>query len=288
MNNSDQRFIKDPDLYAALLKGALASIPIVGGVVVEVWNYIDARLIEKRIRNLESTLSDMKTNINEFKEALLRLNTDEHKFYAVRNSLKYLCLSAIPETADVLNKSLIELVMSDKYDMSEHACEIIQQLNADDINFLELIISFRKNGKRDHQQIAAQQTQQSRREQEELSKDEVSSTGFKKRIIFDRDIQYQDNTIFWNDFAQNFGLSQNVIDPSMLLNYYCTNHQGNKIDDWAFMIRSMVKLQNLGVLVCESIMTTGVSSPLNISRFHVTFFGQKIIAYIDDKVDMKN
>ena len=281
MNSDDMTTIKDPELYKSILRGALGNIPIVGGVVTELWNYFDVRLVDRRLKILEETIHQQHINISDFKNKLFELTTNEHKFYAVRNNLKYMFLSALPETVDAFNKSLIELVMADNYDMSEHACEIIQQLNADDIYFLNLIISFKKDGKKDLQLKALQEAQQATQQQAKLAAEE-SKTSFKRKFYFDRNVQFSENTIFCNDFAQSFGLSKNVTDPGMLLNSYCSGKFGNTIVDWAYMIRSLTKLQSLGVLVCEINVTMGTSSLSNIDRFHLTFFGQKILSYLEN------
>ena len=62
----------------------------------------------------------------------------------VRNNLKFLCLSALPETVDSFNRALIEIIMSDQPTMAEYACEIIKQLNADDISLLKNIKRFKQ------------------------------------------------------------------------------------------------------------------------------------------------
>lgn len=280
MNSDVMPIIKDPELYKAIFKGALGKIPIVGGVVVELWNYVDAHLIDRRLNALEETICQQHVNITDFQDRLLGLATDEHRFYAVRNNLKHMLLSALPETVDAYNKALIELVMTDNYSMSEHACEIIQQLNADDIYFMKQIISFRKYGKNDHQIKVTQEAQQTAKKQQDALKAAETHTSYKKKIWVDRNVQFAQNTIFWVDFAQYLGLSKNVTDPGVLLNLYCSDKNGNTIVDWAYMIRSLTKLQNLGVLVCEIKVTIGTSSLSNIDRFHLTFFGQKILSYL--------
>lgn len=281
MDRDDITLIKDSELYESIIKGALGTIPIVGGVIVELWNYFDARLIERRLQNLEQAIQRQQIDISSFQNRLLSLSSDEHKFYCVRNNLRHLLLAGLPETVEVLNKSLIEMVMTDHYGMSEHACEIIRQLNADDIHFLELVAAFQKEGVKEYQQHINNQAQASAKRQESLQ-GERKGAGYVPRIWIDRNIQFGGNTIFWNDFAQHFGMSRSVTDPSILLNAYCADESGNTIDEWAYILRSMHKLQSLGVLVCEITLTTGTSSLSNIERFHLTFFGQKILSYLKD------
>lgn len=282
MNSDNIEIIKDKELYKAILRGTLGIIPIVGGIVVELWNYVDARMIDRRLKVLEDTIYQQHIDITDFKKKLVGVTDDEHKFYAVRNNLKHMLLSALPETVDALNKALIELVMSENYDMSEHVCEIIQQLNADDIYFLKLIISFQKEGKNDHQLKVTLEAQQAVIKQQESMKAAETNSGYKKNFWMDRNVQFEKNTIFWIDFAQFFGLSKNVKDPSILFNSYCSNKEGNTIIEWAYVVRSLTKLQGLGVLVCEINITAGTSSLANIDRFHLSFFGQKILSYLDN------
>ncbi|MVB11613.1 hypothetical protein CAFE_23340 [Caprobacter fermentans] len=283
MNSANMTIFKDPEIYKSIAKGLLGNIPIVGSVVDELWSYFDTRLMERRIKVLEETIYLQHVDIADFQNKLLGLATDEHKFYTVRNNLKYMLLSALPETVDVLNKSLIDLVMEDNYDMSEHACEIIRQLNSDDIYFLKLLIAFRKEGKRDYQLKVTQEAQQTLKNQpDSLGKAENTSVGYKRRFWVDRNVQFSQNTMFWIDIAQFSGLSKNVTDPGILLNSYCSDKDGNTVDDWAYMIRSITKLQSLGVLVCEIKVTIGTSSLSNIDRLHLTFFGQKIVSYLED------
>ncbi|QNK40966.1 hypothetical protein [Caproicibacter fermentans] len=187
MNSDVMPIIKDPELYKAILKGGLGKIPIVGGVVVEIWNYFDTHLIDRRLKALEKTIYQQHINIKDFQDRLLGLATDEHKYYAVRNNLKHMFLSALPETIDAFKKALIELVMTDNYSMPEHACEIIQQLNADDIYFMELI-SFQKNGKKSHQLTVTQEAQQTTKKQQDSLKAAETNTGYKKKIWVDRNV----------------------------------------------------------------------------------------------------
>lgn len=282
MNNNHMATLENSELYKSIIKGTLGNIPIIGGVVVELWNYFDASLIDQRLKALEKSIQQQYIDITSFQNKLLGISTDEHKFYAVRNNLKHMLISALPETIDSFNKALIELIMTDNYDMAEYACEIIQQLNADDINFLKLTCSFKKDGKRNHQQEMIQQAQQIEKKQQDPVDSLEANSGYKRKIWFDRNIQFGQNTIFWVDFAQYLGLSKNVADPGRLLNSYCSDKDGNTIADWAYLVRSLTKLQSLGVLVSEINLTLGTTSLSNIDRFHLTFFGQKIITYLDN------
>jgi len=105
--------------------------------------------------------------------------------------------------------------------------------------------------------------------------------------MHDRSIVYPEGkTIFWKEFASSIGLPQNVSYMGHLLNKSLTriNEEGEhlgEVMDYAYVARSIMKLQSLGVLQCDIIMTLGTTSLNNIDRFHITFFGQKLLEYID-------
>ena len=132
------------DIAKAVVVGAMSEIPIVGGVIAEVIGCLDQRYIEKRLSKLERTVRSLDILMSDFTERLYQLEKDEHKYYVVRNNLKFLCLSALPETVDSFNRALIEIIMSDQPTMAEYACEIIKQLNADDISLLKNIKRFKQ------------------------------------------------------------------------------------------------------------------------------------------------
>jgi hypothetical protein len=58
------------------------------------------------------------------------------------------------------------------------------------------------------------------------------------------------------------------------------NNETNIID-FAYIERSIIKLQSLGVLQCDFRNVPGTLSVNNIDRFPVTFFGQKLLEYIN-------
>ncbi|KPU46022.1 hypothetical protein OXPF_05020 [Oxobacter pfennigii] len=84
----------------------------------------------------------------------------------------------------------------------------------------------------------------------------------------------------WLDFTITNKLD--VPYMGILLNYECSNEQGATSLKWTYMAKSILKLESLGVLQLDFMMTTGTSSPNNIERFHITLFGQKILGYIKE------
>lgn len=104
----------------------------------------------------------------------------------------------------------------------------------------------------------------------------------------DRNVIYPDgSTIFWKDFIAFIvnNDDSNIRDMGALLNreLLATDEKGEQhlIRTLSFLARSIIKLQSLGALQYDFITTAGNSSPTYIDRFHLTFFGQKILEYID-------
>lgn len=127
------------EIAKAVIRGAISNVPIVGSVISEVIGYLDSKYINERLEKLERTVRSLDILVSDFSEKLYALENDEHKYYVVRNNLKFLCLTALPETVDAFNKALIDIIMNDQPSMAEYACEIIKQLNADDISVLKTI-----------------------------------------------------------------------------------------------------------------------------------------------------
>jgi hypothetical protein len=104
----------------------------------------------------------------------------------------------------------------------------------------------------------------------------------------DRNIIYPNgNTIFWKHFISFVLNTQEPIVRDMGLLYnrelFVKTEDGTQSKSimLSYIPRSIIKLQSLGVLQYDFITTLGTSSPTYIDRFHITFFGQKILEYID-------
>lgn len=101
----------------------------------------------------------------------------------------------------------------------------------------------------------------------------------------DRDIVYSPrNTIKWSDFSA-FIFGSPINDMSCLMNseFVAKYDDGREVRTMepAFIARSIVKLQSLGVLQYDFVTTLGTISPNHIDRLHLTFFGQKLLEYIE-------
>ncbi|MBE6913505.1 MAG: hypothetical protein E7472_01020 [Ruminococcaceae bacterium] len=107
----------------------------------------------------------------------------------------------------------------------------------------------------------------------------------------DRNIVYgSQNTIKWTDFSK-FVFGTEIRDMSCLMNTefivrYDDGTEKRTIDP-AYIARSIIKLHSLGVLQYDFVTTAGTTSPNFIDRLHVTFFGQKLLEYIDANNEVK-
>lgn len=107
------------------------------------------------------------------------------------------------------------------------------------------------------------------------------------RLMVDRNIIYPEGkTIFGESFASFLGLSSDIGSMGHLLNSALVpvtekGERGENTISYSYIARSIIKLQSLGVLQCDFITTLGTSSINHIDRFHITFFGQKLLEYIE-------
>lgn len=252
----------------SLIHPAFLAIPVIASVSNELFSYFDSKSIEKRLLQLQNTVGSSGIEISEFSEQINLL--DEHSQYVVRNAVKHLCLCAQPEVTEALNRAIVDLIMNEPYGMPEHVCEILQQCNADDITLLHHIKWFVLNGDKS-----------TYRQKLISTRNDAKSGGMHDRSYF----YGEDNTIFWSDFIKMLHLEITATDMSAFLNKRFTQKAPDgtleeDITEFAYIARSIVKLQNLGVLQCDFITTLGTISPNNIERFHITFFGQKLLEYI--------
>lgn len=253
----------------SLLSPAFLTIPVIVSVSNELFSYFDSKSTEKRLLQLQNAVEHSGVEINAFAKQIAQL--DEHGQYVVRNTIKHLCLCAQPEVTETLNKAIVDLIMNEPYGMPEHICEILQQCNADDIALLRHIKWFILNGDKStyHQKLLEAQN-------------DAKSGSIHDRSYF----HGEENTIFWRDFTRFLSLGENAPDMSIFLNRTFAQKSPDgtlkeEITDFAYIARSITKLQHLSVLQCDFIPTMGTTSLNHIERFHITFFGQKLLEYID-------
>ena len=103
----------------------------------------------------------------------------------------------------------------------------------------------------------------------------------------DRNIIHDNgNTIFWNEFSCFLRLPNNTgIDYLMNRRLNSNSLDGfviaEDIDEGKIIARAILKLNSLGVLETEHSTRPGTASAYDIDRFHITFFGRKILDYLD-------
>lgn len=260
----------------SLVNPKFLAIPVIASVSNELFAYFDSKSIEKRLLQLENEVNNSNISIQEFAEEVSQL--DEHRQYVVRNNVKHLCLSAQPEVTETFIKAIIDMIMNESYEMPEHICEILQQCNSTDIELLQIIKWFQLCGDKS-----------TYRKNLSLADNKAKSGGMSDRSYFFGD----ENTIFWNDFIKCFKIAEEVHDMSLFLNIKLATKSGDgafgeEVLDFAFLSRSMCKLQSLGVLQFDIATTLGTISLNQIERFHLTLFGQNLLEYIDVPEEMKN
>lgn len=131
----------------SLIHPVFAGLTIITFVIKQIINYASADDIVKRINKIERQLNDKKIDMEEFKEKITNLT--EHNMYVARNNLSNILLNCIPDTVDIYISIWIDLIMNDTNSTNEDLCEILSDLNKNDLLLLEMIKTFMKYGKKD-------------------------------------------------------------------------------------------------------------------------------------------
>lgn len=263
----------------------LAGITIITFVIKQIINYADSDDVIKRIKKLDKQLSNKEIDMEDFKNKILKLS--EHEKYIVKNNLKNILLNCIPETVDIYISIWIDLIMNDDSSIHEELCEILTSLNKNDLILLEMIKSFTKYGEKSY--YISSEIFNEIRDQEiaktngKIKKYNSKTKGIKKLEynFSDRDVRIGNKTIFWKDFAKYYDIK--VGEMGYMLLAKATNENGDKAMIWAYYVRSFIKLDRLGVLQLDYYSTFGTVNSLNIDRFHITLFGEKLLKYIQLK-----
>lgn len=268
----------------SLLHPAFLAIPVIASVSNELCAYFDAKSVEKRLLEFQNKIEEQSITIDTLKNAIDNLN--EHSQYVFRNNIKHLCLSALPETVEVLIDSLISFLMNDRQEMDEEICEIVCACNANDIELLRLIKRYMKEGTRTYYQKMIEKFKEDIQEKQKQPDINDGSMGgmtkaYSPRRWYDRNIIYGENTIFWEDFTKFFNLV-NINDMGRMLNEAGQTENGVEVFDWAFLGRSLIKFQSRGVVQLEFVSSLGTISQNNIDRFHITMFGQRLLEHINN------
>ena len=270
--------------FLSTINPAFLAISIITFSINRVVGHLSEDNIVKRINKFEEKLQNNKISIEEFREKVANLT--EHNEYVVRNNLNNILLTCIPEAVDVYISVLIELIMNQENTIHEEICEILSQLNKNDLILLSMINKYKKIGTRKYFfesiENKFKENEEIDQKNQEIDKYNKNTTGIKKIKITkfnDRDQRYNTDTIFWKDFAEMFHVK--VPEMGQMLLRQGIDENGKLTMDWAFFVRSFIKLEKLGLIQMDYINTVGTINSLNIDRFHLTLFGQKLLYYID-------
>lgn len=246
---------------------AFSIIPIFTYAVNWTFGLASPEYIKRRLFKFNEKLEKREIDMEDFKKEIFSLS--EHNEYIVLNHLRNILLTSIPETVDIYIDLIIDFIMHKEYDDKETLCEIVNSLNKSDINLLKIIKGYIKNGNRKYYEKNI--------EQHINEDDDFKSVPFKFK---DRNLLMDDNTtIFWKDFKEYNELQ--VGEMGYILLEEGMNDEGVMVKDWAYIVKSFIKLQNLGLLELDYINTVGNINSLNIERFHITIFGRELLEYID-------
>ena len=230
-----------------------ATLPMIIFAVKRVFGLIQPEDIIKRIKIIEKKLERDKISIEDFKEKVN--NLCEHDRYVFSNNLNNIIIDCIPETVDIYISILIDMIMNDKEkDKREELCDIIKQLNVNDLNALKMINKYKDNGVRDCYNERVN----------ELRKLDNQS------LLF-----YNNETIFWEDFSNTFHLNVSNLEIPILF-----RETSEKTEDFSFLIKSFIKLEKLGVLIIRWCTTVMSSTALNIDSIETSMFGDMLLRYV--------
>lgn len=248
----------------------IKAIPAVISVFNELIMFCDAREVEERLSDLEAKVEELEISNDQFINFVNSLSY--HDKYAFRNFLKSYCLETLPEVTDAMIYALIDFAMDQKSGIREEVCEILKQFNAIDIECMKRIKSIVNNEeitkKRRDEAIAVIENQKNKR-----WKDNV-------RYI-------PGKTVIWDDFIEYKGEEIDEIgNVTEWIPNLCDLMLGGFVNDEKEEVvlsqssRSLIKLQNLGVLIIFNQMLLGDSPMFNIQKFTLTNYGLKLLEYL--------
>ena len=255
----------------SVLHPAFSGLPLVIYAINRVIEYESENNIINRMKKLERKLDKKKISMEEFREKVVNLT--EHDEYVVRNNLINVLLNCIPESVDIYISVLIDLIMNQENTIHEEICEILSQLNKNDLIVLSMINFYRKNGENKYYYEHIEKNK------ENEQKNNLSSLNIKLIKFTDRDNIYKTYTIFWKDFTEQFSVS--TIEMGQMLLSEGIDENENFTMQWAFLARAFIKLERLGLIQMDIQNTLGTINFLNVDRFHITLFGHNLLYYVD-------
>ena len=131
-------------------------------------------------------------------------------------------------------------------------------------SLIQMIKEYRNNGDREYYNKNTEKAQKEKIENEEIDKNnKTPNLGLKKIKWVNRNVVIDSsNTIFWKDFEKYYELQAGEM--GFVLLGQTTDEEGNKSKEWAYIGKSFIKLQNLGILELDYINTTGNINSLNV------------------------
>lgn len=280
----------------SLFNPIFAAVPLITFAVKRVCGLMSPDDIVKRIKKIEKKLEDNKVSVDEFKRQISKLCN--HDRYVVSNNLNKILIDSIPEIVDVYISLFIEMIMNENQRTQyEELCEIISQLNANDIKTLSMIKDYIQNGSREFYELNKIEHEKQRLKNIEIRKNnkliekenkqiDLMNTNNNLRKIKkltiepfqDRNLDIGTKTIFWKDFMKTYEV--NIPEMGLALLYEGTDENNQPTIFWAYVIRSFIKLESLGLISLDNIATLGTTNSLNIDRFHISVFGELLLKYI--------
>jgi hypothetical protein len=245
-------------------------IPTIISVFNELIMFCDAREVEERLSALETKVEELEIDREQFINSVNELSY--HDKYAFRNFLKSYCLETLPEVTDAMIYALIDFAIDQKSGIREEVCEILRQFNAIDIECMKRI------------KVIVNNEEITKRREKEIVKiiESQQNQRFKDNIFYE-----PGKTVFWDDFTEyrvnrtgKDGVSKEWIpNVSNLMAGSYVNENKEKVI-LSQSSRSLIKLQNLGVLMIFNKFILGDLPMYNIHIFSMTDYGMKILEYI--------
>jgi tetrahydromethanopterin S-methyltransferase subunit B len=248
----------------------IKAIPAVISVFNELIMFCDAREVEERLSDLEAKVEELEISNDQFIDSVNSLSY--HDKYAFRNFLKSYCLETLPEVTDAMIYALIDFATDQKSGIQEEVCEILKQFNSIDIKCMKRIKSIVNN----------EEITKKRRNEAAKIVEGQKSKRWKDNVLY-----IPGKTVIWDDFVEYKGEETDETENATeWIPNVCDLMFGSFVNDekeeavLSQSSRSLIKLQNLGVLIIFNQMLLGDSPMFNIQKFTLTNYGLKILEYL--------
>lgn len=249
----------------------IKSISTVISVFNELIMFCDAGEVEDGLSDLETKVEELEISQEQFINSVNSMSY--HDKYAFRNFLKSYCLETLPEVTDAMIYALIDFAIDQKSGIREEVCEILKQFNAIDIECMRRIKAI----------VNDEEITKKRRNEAITVIEEQKDKRWKDNVLY-----FPGKTVIWSDFLEYKGEEvdeagnitewiPNVSD--LMLGSFVNDEKEEEVLSQSS--RSLIKLQNLGVVIIFNQMLFGDSPMFNIQKFTLTNYGLKILEYIE-------